>query len=213
MKFIIKRLNYIFDRKQKIDLIKVFVLITAGAFLELLGVSIILPFVNAVLSPDTILGNSILSWVYSLFHFQNIYVFIAFLALCVILVYIIKNLFLVYMYNEQYHFIYDNQCIMSSRMMERYMGQPYVYHLSHGSGEMIQHITKDIDMFYAAVMGAISLLTELFVCGALVVYLFILDKSITIGVALVMASFVVIYSLIIKERVNRYGSEYRKKVH
>ena len=117
MKFIIKRLDYIFDRKQKIELIKVFVLITAGAFLELLGVSIILPFVNAVLSPDTILDNSILSWVYYLFHFQNIYVLIAFLALFVILVYIIKNVFLVYMYNEQYHFIYDNQCIMSSRMM------------------------------------------------------------------------------------------------
>ena len=92
MKFIIKRLNYIFDRKQKIDLIKVFILITAGAFLELLGVSVILPFVNAILSPDTILGNSILSWVYYLFHFQNIYAFIAFLALCVIVVYIINKL-------------------------------------------------------------------------------------------------------------------------
>lgn len=211
MKFIIKRLNYIFDRKQKIDLIKVFVLITAGAFFELLGVSIILPFVNAVLSPEKMLNNKVMLFVYDLFRFENNYSFIAFLAACVIAIYILKNLFLVYMYNIQYHFIYDNQCEMSSGMMERYMGQPYVYHLSHGSGEMIQHITKDIDMFYAAVMGAISLLTELFVCGALVVYLFILDKSITIGVALVMASFVVIYSLIIKERVNRYGSEYRKK--
>ena len=205
------KLNYIFDKKQKANLFWVFVLITAGAFLELLGVSIILPFVNAVLSPDTMLNNRIMLLVYNILGFSNSYTFIAFLAACVIIIYVLKNVFLVYMYNIQYHFIYDNQCSMSSEMMERYMRQPYIYHLSHGSGEMIQHITKDIDMFYAAVMGAISLLTEVFVCFALVIYLFVLDKSITIGVAFVLIVFVVIYSLFIKDRVNTYGSEYRKR--
>lgn len=211
MKYIISRLNYIFDRKQKLELFWVFVLITAGAFLELLGVSIILPFVNAVLSPENMLNNKVMLFVYDLFRFENNYSFIAFLAACVIAIYILKNLFLVYMYNIQYHFIYDNQCEMSSKMMGRYMNQPYIYHLSHGSGEMIQHITKDIDMFYTAVLGTISLLTEVFVCMALVIYLFILDKSITIGVALVLVVFVAIYLLFIKDRVNTYGSEYRKR--
>ena len=211
MKYIISRLNYIFDRKQKLELFWVFVLITAGAFLELLGVSIILPFVNAVLSPENMLNNKVMLFVYDLFRFENNYSFIAFLAACVIAIYILKNLFLVYMYNIQYHFIYDNQCEMSSKMMGRYMNQPYIYHLSHGSGEMIQHITKDIDMFYTAVLGTISLLTEVFVCMALVIYLFILDKSITIGLALVLVVFVAIYLLFIKDRVNTYGSEYRKR--
>lgn len=211
MRFVISKLNYIFDKKQKTNLIWVFVLITAGAFLELLGVSIILPFVNAVLSPETMLNNKAMSYVYNILHFENTYTFIAFLAACVIAIYVLKNVFLVYMYNIQYHFIYDNQCEMSSRMMGRYMSQPYIYHLSHGSGEMIQHITKDIDMFYAAVLGAISLLTEVFVCIALVIYLFILDKSITIGVALVLIAFVAIYTFFIKDRVNTYGAEYRKR--
>ena len=208
---LLNKLNYIFNKKQKMSLIWVFILITIGAFLELVGVSIVLPFVNAVLSPDKMLDNSIVRLIYDGFGFASTNSFIAFLAVAIIVVYILKNLFLTYMYNIQYHFIYDNQCYLSTEMMEKYMRQPYVYHLSHGSSEMIQHITKDIDMFFAAVMGAISLLTEVLVCAVLVIYLFVLDKSITIGVALVLVAFVAIYTVFFKDRVNHYGAEYRKR--
>ena len=54
---LIKKLNYIFTKEQKIGLLWVFILITVGAFLELAGVSVILPFVNAIISPESVLSS------------------------------------------------------------------------------------------------------------------------------------------------------------
>ena len=61
---LLKKLNYIFDKKQKQELIGVFILITIGSVLELLGVSVILPFVNAVISTDSIFNSKILCFIY-----------------------------------------------------------------------------------------------------------------------------------------------------
>lgn len=205
-----KKLNYIFTKKQKIELLWVFILITVGAFLELAGVSVILPFVNAIISPESVLSSKGMNMVYSALGFSDINGFIIFLALFIIFVYVLKNLFLAYMYDVQYRFNYDNQRELSTMMMRRYISQPYSYHLVNGSEKMIQHITKDIDMFMAAVSGAMFLATELFVCIAIITYLFIKDKSITLGLMFVMLAFVGIYFIFIKGRVKTYGIEVRK---
>ena len=204
------KLTYIFTKKQKIELLWVFILITVGAFLELAGVSVILPFVNAIISPESVLSSKGMNMVYSALGFSDINGFIIFLALFIIFVYVLKNLFLAYMYDVQYRFNYDNQRELSTMMMRRYISQPYSYHLVNGSEKMIQHITKDIDMFMAAVSGAMFLATELFVCIAIVTYLFIKDKSITLGLLIVMLAFVGIYFIFIKGRVKTYGIEVRK---
>lgn len=205
-----KKLNYIFTKKQKIELLWVFILITVGAFLELAGVSVILPFVNAIISPESVLSSKGMNMVYSALGFSDINGFIIFLALFIIFVYVLKNLFLAYMYDVQYRFNYDNQRELSTMMMRRYISQPYSYHLVNGSEKMIQHITKDIDMFMAAVSGAMFLATELFVCIAIITYLFIKDKSITLGLMFVMLAFVGLYFIFIKGRVKTYGIEVRK---
>lgn len=207
---LIKKLNYIFTKEQKIGLLWVFILITVGAFLELAGVSVILPFVNAIISPESVLSSKGMNMVYSALGFSDINGFIIFLALFIIFVYVLKNLFLSYMYNVQYRFNYDNQRELSTMMMRRYISQPYSYHLVNGSEKMIQHITKDIDMFMAAVSGAMFLATELFVCIAIITYLFIKDKSITLGLMIVMLAFVGLYFIFIKGRVKAYGIEVRK---
>lgn len=207
---LLSKLNYIFSKKQKLELLWVFILITVGAFLELAGVSVILPFVNAIISPESVLSSKGMNMVYSLLGFKDANGFIIFLALFIIFVYVLKNLFLSYMYNVQYRFNYDNQRELSTMMMRRYISQPYSYHLVNGSEKMIQHITKDIDMFMAAVSGAMFLATELFVCIAIITYLFIKDKSITLGLLIVMLAFVGLYFIFIKGRVKTYGIEVRK---
>ena len=48
------KLNYIFDKKQKGQLILLAVLILIGGVVETLGVSMMLPVVSAILKPDAI---------------------------------------------------------------------------------------------------------------------------------------------------------------
>ena len=59
-----QKICYIFDNKQKMKAIALFVVIIIGAFVELAGVSAVLPFINAVLNPSEILETPILGDVY-----------------------------------------------------------------------------------------------------------------------------------------------------
>ena len=51
------KLNYIFDKKQKGQLVILAVLILIGGVFETLGVSMILPVVSVILSPDDLAGK------------------------------------------------------------------------------------------------------------------------------------------------------------
>ena len=50
----IKKVNYILDKPQKIKLIILLIIIFVGAFVELLGVSSIMPLINVATNPDGI---------------------------------------------------------------------------------------------------------------------------------------------------------------
>ena len=50
----LKKINYVLDRKQKINLGILLVIIFIGAFVELLGVSAVMPLINVAMQPETI---------------------------------------------------------------------------------------------------------------------------------------------------------------
>lgn len=51
---IFKKLNYIFDRKQKWQTLGLFALIVLGTVFELLGVSTVQPLINAIMDRDNL---------------------------------------------------------------------------------------------------------------------------------------------------------------
>lgn len=67
----LKKINYVLDRKQKINLLFLLLIIFVGAFVELLGVSSILPVVNVATSPETIEQTWYLSWLKQILGLQD----------------------------------------------------------------------------------------------------------------------------------------------
>mgnify|MGYP007110311999 CR=1 FL=1 len=63
---LLRKLNYIFARRQKIQLLVLSVIIICGALWELLGITAILPFVNVAMKPHSILENEYMSYFYNL---------------------------------------------------------------------------------------------------------------------------------------------------
>ena len=179
---VIRKLNYIFDAKQKRQIFWLFIVICIGSGLELMGVSVILPVIDGIMDPDKMLEEPIYRWIYDTLHFSSLAPLILLLLISMILVYVIKNAFLIFMYNSQYKFIFENQRVLADRMVKCYMSQPYLFHVSKSSAELLRNINKDTGDFFGALQAGIKLLTELMVCLVLGVYLLIMDKTITISV-------------------------------
>ena len=184
---VIKKLNYIFDAKQKREVFWLFVIICIGSGLELMGVSVILPIISGIMAPDRMLEEPVYLWIYEKMNFTSTKPLIMLLLVSLVLVYFIKNIFLIFMYNRQYRFIFENQRVLADRMVRCYMSQPYLFHVSKSSAELLRNINEDTGNFFGALQAGIKLLTEVMVCAAMGVFLLIKDRTITISVVALLA--------------------------
>ena len=133
MKKMLIELRYIFNRQQKVRLLLLLAAISIGTFLELMGVTAIMPFIEVVMNPEAIQKKWYLTVLYNGLGFQTDVSFMVFLAIALAVIYVIKNIYLCIMYNLQYHFTFSNQRKLAYRMLDCYMRQPYAFHLSHNS--------------------------------------------------------------------------------
>ena len=206
---LVKKAWSIFERKQKIRFFELLVAIFIGTALETVGVAAIVPFISAIVDPSSLLEMPILKVVYDGLGMNHTNEFIIFLAIVLIFVYIAKNMYLCFMYDIQFRFVYNNQRRIATKLMASYLRQPYSYHLQHNSAEYIHNITQDVDTFCLTVLYFINLITDVMVCLALAVVLFITDKSITIGVAALVGLVILIFYKHYKKKVLLLGDEKR----
>lgn len=214
---IFKKLNYIFDRKQKWQTLGLFALIVLGTVFELLGVSTVQPLINAIMDRDNLSERGgIYTLVYHLFHLQNSTQLILVLMGLLIAVYVVKNVYLIFMYRQQYKYIYSNMRFLSTRMMKSYLSRPYSYFIEKSSAELLRNINQDTADFFGVIQAAVQLMTEGLVVCALILYLFIKDKTITVAVGILLGLLILVFQKLYKKRLLRRGElnrEYEAQVN
>lgn len=209
IKNLLSKINFIFDKSEKIKLILLLFGILATTLIELVGVVAIMPFVNVVMDPAVIDRTSYLKWLYDFLKITNTNVFIAVLGLILILVYIIKNISLILLYYAQYAFSFNTQKKLSGRMLKCYMYQPYTFHLKNNSADLMRNIESDVTMMFQGLISMLGLLAEVCVCGILGIYLLIQDKSIAIGIIVVLGGFFLLFAKPFKNYLVKIGEEDR----
>lgn len=212
MKEIIRELKVIFNRKQKIQLLCLCILIFGGAFWELLGVSAIIPFVTSIIDPNALLQRWYVREVYDYLNLKSSQQLIILMAAVLIIVYIVKNVYLCVMSYSQYLFTYKNQYRLSQQMLANYINRPYAFHLNNSSAELLRNIKDDTEGCYSFVLCVIQLISEVAVCAVLAVYLFIKDKSITIGITILLFMYVLLYLFGMKKRMRKLGQREREQL-
>lgn len=212
MKKIIEELKTIFTKKQKIQLLLLGILICIGAFWELLGISAIVPFITAVTAPEAMMEKWYIQWIYHFFDFHSTTELVIFMAVALMAIYIVKNVYLCIMSYFQYRFTFHNEYRLSQKLLGYYLNRPYEFHLSHNSAELIRNIRDDVEGCYSFVLCAIQLTSEIAVCVVLAVFLLLQDKSITIGIVFLLTLYVLVYVFVLKKYLKKLGCRDREQI-
>lgn len=202
---IIKEISYIFDKKQKRNLVFFLIAVLIGTIFELLGVTAVLPLISAMMNPSIIVENQYFNFIYTKLKFTNSNQFLIFLCFFIIVVFITKNLYLLLLGDLQFRFVSNNQRKLSIKVMETYMNQPYLFHTMHNSSELIRNVTGDTQVFYRAVLAMLQLFTDGSICISLFIFLFIQDVYMTLGIAFIFSFFVLIYFTVLKKNIKKLG--------
>ncbi len=204
---LLSKLGYIFDKRDKWKLVLLTAAIVVGSFLELLAVMVFVPFIDVLQNQNIIRDKWYLKLVFDFFHFQSNKSFVVFIAVVIIGIYVIKNVYLILEKDYIFRFSYNTQMKLSTRLLAAYMKEPYTFHLNHNIAILQRSLHEDTSRFMQVVLYALELGAEFAVSGVLVIYLLVVSKSITIIVLGFLAVFVGAFLMISRKYSRRLGFE------
>ncbi len=206
---IILQLRYVMDRDHKKESIFVFLCMVLGSILELLGVSAIYPFLQIMLLPDAIKEKWYVAWLYNLNPNISEKTVLLALGIVIMLIYIIKNVFMIISAYVRTRFASKFQRELSTKMLNAYLKHPYQFFLNINSSEIIRGIDTDIRGVYQILLNFFTLIAESLTIVVLGLFLLITDAMMTIGA--MSLAFLCMLAMILgfKDKMKRAGNNAR----
>ena len=205
----IKKLNYIFTRRQKIDLAINTVLALGAAVFELLGVSAIIPLISVMLNPSVMTENKWYARYADFVGISTVREFVTSFALLLIVVYIAKNLYLVFRYKVSLDFNYRTRKYMAMELMKYYINEDYLFHVKHSAAELQRNVNNDVNAFNAVVFAILNMMVEVFTFGCLIAFLMITDFYTTVILAIMFGILILGIFFLYKKYQVKTGAQAR----
>lgn len=209
-KNLLQKINYIFDKKQKLQFALLGVMIFIGGLLETLGVGTMIPVVTVLLDPEklqaTIDENDILHRICEAFNVTDAGKLTNALLIALIAVFVIKNLYAVLQIYVQNTFISHNRNRMIARVMAEFLNRPYEDYLGADIPTVFRLTDSDIPQTYTLLTNLLSLASEVIVSVSIFIFLLIQDVKMTLFIIAVFAVLTVFIIKVFKPRLNRIGT-------
>ena len=205
-----QKLNYIFDKKQKGSFVVLAVMILIGGVFETLGVSMLIPAVNAIMQPDLVREKIEKFPALSRFLTQDLRLNTDAKLLCALFgfligLYVVKNLYLLLLAYKQNRFIARARNDMISRVMREFLNRPYEEYLGADIPTVFRITDGDIPHTFSLVLALLQLMTECVVSLFLVIYLIRVNWQMTLLLMLVLALLTLWNAKVLKKKLNAIG--------
>ena len=208
-----KKISYIFDRKQKMKLLFLGIMIFIGGILETLGVSAMLPVVTALLEPEklqnTIEKYDILKNLCEFLHIeiQNVSQMLISLLVGLIAIYVLKNLYILLLTYVQNSFITQTRNKMISRVMAEFLNRPYEQYLGADIPTVFRITDSDIPQTFALVLAMLQLASEVVVTIMICCVLLIQNVAMTLFIVVIFGIMTLLIVKVLKPRLNKIGQK------
>ena len=160
---ILKKFSRLLNNAQKSRIAILWGVTLVGAFLEVIGVSLMLPLITAIMQPDIIKTNKYIAYICKVLDLHSHRTFVIACIIAIIFVFIFKDLFLIMQYYIQARFVYNNQFATQQRMLNGFLNRPYEYFLNAESGEILRVIQADVPTTYNLLTTFLNMFTEVVV--------------------------------------------------
>ena len=203
---LLQKIAYLFDRKQLWQLAGLAVLILIGGVLESLGVSMMLPVAEAVMAPDKIMENELVNGVAVFLGIASSRELIIWMLGVLIVIFVLKNVYLLFLTYVQNTFVTRNRNRMISRVMREFLNRPYEDYLGADIPTVFRLTDSDIPNAFQLILVLIQMTTEIVVavliCIVLVVWV---SPLISVGCAVLFLGMTLMITKVLKPRLNAIG--------
>ncbi len=207
IKNIWERLRYILTEKQKRTCVLVIIMIVLGSFLETLGVSAILPFIEAILTPETVINKWYVKPFINIFQLTDTNMIIIVIGIGIIIVYFAKNFYLYLSTIVQTIFRSKIQKNLSTKMLKTYMERPYEYFVNINTAEVIRGIGVDVTGVYNLMDNLFRFLGELFTAFLISLFIILTDAFMALCIIVIAGACFAVITLGLKKKTKYLGEQ------
>lgn len=204
---IIKKMRYILDRRQKIQICFLGVLIFIGGLLETVSVSGVLPIAWVIIDPVEMQENKYMQWAMQELGIQDIQGFIIPLLLALIFLYALKNAFLLLLVYVQNRFIALNRNKLISQVLREFLNRPYEFYLDADIPTVFRLTDSDIPNVFNILMAMISLVSESVVFVLLCIVMIVTDWKLLLFLLVVFGILSFLIIKVLKPRLAKLGEK------
>lgn len=204
---IYRKLMVIMNAKQKRTMGLLLVMMVFGAFLETASISLIIPVMTLVLSPDAVEKNPLMAGVYNGLHMTSPRQFTVFVMGAMVGAFVFKNLFLFLQQKVMYRFVYKNQFETQEKMLRSFIKRDYEFYLNIETSTIQRIIAADVVNAYLLILSLLQIISECIVFFMLAVALLLVDFKMTLVIAGLLVVTLVVIKEVIKPIMHRTGKE------
>jgi ATP-binding cassette, subfamily B, bacterial PglK len=202
---LVSKIYFILTKQNKKKSILFFFFLILATIFEVLSISLIFPAVTILINadlPDSLQfidrGLETLSIITGLNYM------IAGIAI-LILVFFLKNIFLLYYFWWKNGYSNDVQKHLSQRLFMTYLRQPYAFHLQRNSSELIRNLVNEVSTFQKTFQSGLELVFEIFVLFSILILIFVAEPKGAFIVFLLITIFSLIIYFITSKKVKNWG--------
>ncbi|MCI9125023.1 MAG: ABC transporter ATP-binding protein [Eubacterium sp.] len=206
---IVKKFQSILSREQQFRMLLLGVLMVVGGILEMLGVSMVLPLMTAIMDTHFMEQPYVLV-ICRVFRIHTYYEVMMLLLAALIVIYIFKNAYLFLEYYLQYRFVCNNRFLVQKQLLRVYMNRPYEFYLHATTGEITRIINTDVINAFNLLTTVLNFFTEVIVSAALILVIFIIDPSIAALIGVVLGVIMLLMFKAVKPVLHRASQKFMK---
>ncbi|WP_203287274.1 ABC transporter ATP-binding protein [Metabacillus sp. cB07] len=211
MKENLMKIIVLFNKNEKKLLILIFFMMILAALLETISIGIIIPFIGIVTNPNTINKEPILTLVYNNMNFNSQISFIIFSAMCLILIFLLKNSYLLFFHYIQNKLILNQQVKLSRKLFKSYLTKPYTFHLQRNTADLLRNVNEEVPkIFQGIIMSSFQLFTEILVIFCILSLLMFSAPIPTIVCSILLVSNILLFFKYFRRKISNLGTEQQK---
>lgn len=201
------RLFKIFDSKTKIKYIFLFFGELIGAFFDMAGIALLLPFIQLIMSDDAISENAVLNYFFQIFtipdHLMKIYYFGSFL----IVLFLVKMAYMFILSKCRIELVNNEMVVLGSRILKEYINEPYTQQVNQNSSFVLRLLSLDINRVMDAVNMIFQILSSILTGALLGIYMLLITPLTTILLVGLLGTLSILYIKGVSGRLKTYNKE------
>lgn len=204
------QLKAIMSKKQKKNAVFISIAILVGAIFELLGVSAIVPFIESVMSPETLVRKWYIRPIAEFFKIENANMLLNLVAITIIIVYIIKNIYLAFSTYLCAKFRFDLKKELSAKLLNNYINRPYTFFIESNSAQLMHGIDHDVPGVCTIIEYTTLFVKEMLSFLAIGIFMVIIDPYMAVGTIILAGLSLLGITIGFKKILSKFGKMQRE---